>query len=181
MGSTHLISPVSFAYGQLFSEGPEKYLGSGKRFYFEIFRFFDPQNLSESLQIGGGWFGGIFPDIFYFFEKIAFLAILARLALQNVQVVFQNDQNGHFWPFLAIFGVPKVRDPPKSIRMRSRNTREVSPEKLWGHYGTGRGILGDPWAYIGPLGRFPYMEAHFGLQKSTFWTQKWPKRSKNLF
>ena len=98
-----------------------------------IFRFFDPQNLSESLQIGGGWFGGIFPDIFYFFEKIAFLAILARLALQNVQVVFQNDQNGHFWPFLAIFGVQKVRDPPKSIRMRSRNPRGVSPEKLWGH------------------------------------------------
>ena len=98
--------------------------------FFEIFWFFDPQNLSKSLQIGGGWFGGIFPDIFYFYEKIAFLTILALLALQNVPVGPKNGQNGHFRPFLAIFGVQKVRDPPKSIRMRSRNPRGVSPEKL---------------------------------------------------
>ena len=36
--------------------------------------------------------------------------------------------------------------------------------------------MGDPWAYIGPLGRFPYMEAHFGLQKSTFLDPKMSKK-----
>ena len=38
--------------------------------------------------------------------------------------------------------------------------------------------MGDPWAYIGPLGRFPYMEAHFGLQKSTFLDPKIAKKVK---
>ena len=141
----------------------------------KVFRFFDPQNLSKSLQIGGGWFEGIFPDIFYFYEKIDFLTILALLGPQNVPVGPKNGQNGHFRPFLAIFGVQKVRDPPKSIRMRSRNHRGVSPEKLSHHYGTGRGILGDPWAYIGPLGRFSYREAHFGRLKTAFSDPKWPK------
>ena len=37
--------------------------------------------------------------------------------------------------------------------------------------------MGDTWAYIGPLGRFPYMEAHFGLQKSVFYD---PKMAKNV-
>ena len=77
-------------------------------------------------------------------------------------------QNGHFRPFSAIFGVPNVRDPPKSIRMRSRNTRGVSPEKISHHYGTGRDILGDPWAHTGPQDRFSYREAHFSLKNRPF-------------
>ena len=131
----------------------------------QFFGFLTPKTFRNRSKSVGDGLGVFFPKIFYFFEKIAFLAILALLGLQNVPVGPKNGQNDHFRPFLAIFGVQKVRDPPKSIRMRSRNPRGVSPEKLWGHYGTGRGILGDPWAYIGPLGRFPYMEAHFGLQK----------------
>ena len=120
----------------------------------------------------------IIPDILSNLTKSGFSPLGVSRDPQNVPVEAKMAQNGHFRPFSAIFGVPKVRDPPKSIRMRSRNPRGVSPEKLWGHYGTGRGILGDPWAYIGPLGRFPYMEAHFGLQKSTFLDPKMAKKVK---
>ena len=71
------------------------------------------------------------------------------------------DHFGQFWG-------SKSAGPPKSIRMRSRNTRGVSPEKISHHYGTGRDILGDPWAHTGPQDMFSYKEAHFSLKNRPF-------------
>ena len=153
-----------------------EYVGIPILRFFRSFSIFWPPKPFEIAPNRWGMVWGYFPDIFYFYEKIDFLTILALLGLQNVPVGPKNGQNGRFRPFLANFGVQKVRDPPKSIRMRSRNPWGVSPEKLWGHYGTGRGILGDPWAHIGPLDRFPNMEVHFGLQKSTFLDPKMSKK-----
>ena len=75
------------------------------------FSIYSPPNISQSLQTVGGWFQDIFPDIFYFYEKIDFLTILALLGLQNVPVGPKNGQNGHFDHFGHFWGSKSAGAP----------------------------------------------------------------------
>ena len=114
----------------------------------------------------------MFPDISLVSQKIGFFTLWGQLGPTKCP---GRGKNGPKWPFLtilAIFGVPNVRDPPKSIRMRSRNTRGYPLRRYHTTMGPGETFWETPGPIQGlrtgfPIGR-PILASKIGLFKVIF-------------
>ena len=76
---------------------------AGKNSPFEVFPFFDPQNLSKTSQTGGGSIQATFPDILSAYEKSGFCAFSGPLGFSKSTILTKNGSkwsNDYFWPFL---------------------------------------------------------------------------------
>ena len=99
-------------------------------FDFFFFDFFTPKTFRNRSKTFWDGFRVFFPTFFTFSENFIFWPFWPGWAHKMSQLGPKWPKMVIFGPFLAILGVQKVGYPPKSNRMRSRNSRGTSPENM---------------------------------------------------